>query len=214
MKLIDVVRIIIKAIYDQVTNCLRYNLHCMDPPCITSGMLDRFGLHNYSSKMSFWKAVEEIIEKYNNVELFKSRFGLFRLAFHHDIEEVYRISGTDVYIDVLDCDIVKCDITPRSHVLRVYLEGMYGNRITLRINIIMLIKMAIYENPYFRECLEGFVQNPFQQQTITTLLQCILAILYKHKSIFDMLFVKRPKDVNEVLKKSSLLRRYLSTSEQ
>jgi len=214
VKIADVVKVVIRAIYDQVMNCVKFDLHCLDPPCLTSGMLDSYGLHNYSTKMNFWKTVEEIARKYNNIELFKSKFGLFRLVFHHTIEEVYRVDGTSIYVDMLDCDIVKCSTTPRSHILRIYLEGVYGDRVILRINVVTLAKMAIYENPYFKDCLENFTQNPFQQQSVFTLTQCVLVILYRHKSIFDLLFVKRPKDVSEIIKRSPLVKKYVGVPEQ
>jgi len=214
VKIADVVKVVIRAIYDQVMNCVKFDLHCLDPPCLTSGMLDSYRLHNYSTKMNFWKTVEEIARKYNNIELFKSKFGLFRLVFHHTIEEVYRVDGTSVYVDMLDCDIVKCSTTPRSHALRIYLEGVYGDRVILRINVVTLAKMAIYENPYFKDCLENFAQNPFQQQSVFTLVQCVLVILYRHKSIFDLLFVKRPKDVSEIIKRSPLVKKYVGVPEQ
>uniref|UniRef100_A0A7J2U3V5 Uncharacterized protein n=1 Tax=Ignisphaera aggregans TaxID=334771 RepID=A0A7J2U3V5_9CREN len=213
VKIAEAVEIIIRGVYDQVMNCVRHDLHCLDPPCLTSGMLDLYKIHNYSTKINFWKAVEEIVRRYNNVELFKSRFGLFRLVFHHGIEEVYRVNGANIYVDVLDCDTAKCSVTPRSHVLRIYLEGVYNNRVILRMNIVTLIKIAIYENPYFRDCVENFAQNPFEQQTVFSLAQCTLAILFKHKSIFDLLFTKMPKDINEIVKRSPILKKYIGVGE-
>lgn len=208
MKVADAVKIIVKGFYDQVMNCVKYNLRCLDPPCLTSGMLDAYGIHNYSAKTSFWRVVENIVDRYNGVEIFRSRFGSFKIALHHDIEETYRIENTNIYIDLLDCDIGNCSITPRSHVLRIYLEGAYSNRVVLRINVVTLAKLAIFENPYFKDCLETFASDPFSPASINTLAKCIAATLYKHQSIYDILFAKKPKSVVDIVKQSPLIRRF------
>ncbi|MEM1526780.1 MAG: hypothetical protein QW775_03580 [Ignisphaera sp.] len=209
MKVLDVVKIIINSTYVQTLNCIRYDLHCLDPPSVTSGMLDRYGIETYAKKLSFWKTVDIIISKYNNIALFKGRFGVFELSLNHDIEEVYKVENSDIYVDSLDCNYLNCVATPRSHTLRIYLEGMYGERVILRINIVTLLKLAIVENPYFRECLDEFVVNPLSLETITRLANCALGILSKHKSIYELLFSKHAKNATDVLKHSPFLKKYL-----
>ncbi|MCI4436010.1 MAG: hypothetical protein JHC33_04275 [Ignisphaera sp.] len=208
MRFDEVVKIIIRATFDQVMNCLRYNLYCLDPPTITSGMLDAYGIHNYVTKTSFWKTVEEMVKKYNNTVLFKGEFGAFRFVFSHVIEEVYKVEGTDIYVDVLDCSNIKCDVVPRSHALYVYIEGEYNNRVILRLNVVTLLKLAIYENPYFRDCLEQFVQDPFSMDKIVEIAQCSYSILTKHRSIFDAIFGQRHKDLEHIIRRSPLLKKY------
>jgi len=210
MKVLDVVKLIIRATYDQVMNCIRYYLHCLDPPSTTSGMLDRYGLDTYAKKLSFWKTVDNIISKYNNVELFKGKFGDFRLVMVHAIEEAYKVENSDIYIDPLDCSYIKCTATPRSHTLRIYLEGIYSERVILRINIVTLLKLAITENPYFRECFEEFVENPTSTEVIMKLANCSLSVLSKHKSLYEILFNKHTKNVLDILKRSPIARRYIS----
>jgi len=209
VKIPDVAKIIIKGFYDQVMNCVKYNLHCLDPPCLTAGMLDQYGISNYSAKTSFWKAVDNIISKYNGVEIFRSRFGSFKLVFYHNIEEIYRIENSNIYVDVLDCDIVECDITPRSHVLRIYLEGEYSNRVVLRINVVTLAKLAVFENPYFKDCLELFAIDPFSLSSIISLTKCIAVTLHRHQSIFSILFNRKPKDVVDIVKRSPLIKKFV-----
>lgn len=210
MRLSDVVRIIVRATYDQVLNCVRYDLHCLDPPILTSGMLDHYGFNNYAKKLSFWKTVDIVISKYNGIVLFKGRFGLFKLILSHDIEEVYRVENSNIYLDALDCNYLRCITTPRSHTLRVYLEGTYGERTILRINIVMLLKIAVMENPYFRECLEEFASNPLIVETILRMANCAMSVITRHRSIYELLFDRHTKDVLDVLKHSPLLRKYLS----
>lgn len=209
MKTSDVARIIIKAVYDQVLNCIRYDLHCLDPPCITSGMLEKYGFNSYVRKMSFWRSIDEIAARFNNIVVFKGKFGLFKLILSHDVEEVYRIEDGDVYVDVLDCNYIKCSITPRSHVLRIYLEGVYGGRVILRINLVTLLKMAIAENPYFRECLDKFVGNPLEPRSILYVAQCALSIITRHRSIYKLLFDKRSANTLDILRHSPILREYI-----
>lgn len=209
MKLTNVIKLVIRLIYDQVLNCIRYDLHCLDPPIVTSGMLDKYGLDNYAKKLSFWKTVETIVSKYNGIILFKGKFGLFKLVLNHNVEEVHRIEGSDVYIDSLDCNYVKCTITPRSHTLRIYLEGVYGERVILRMNIITLLKIAIAENPYFRECLDEFVADPLEYKAIMRISNCALSIITKHKNIYDILFNKHARDITDILKYSSILKKYI-----
>ncbi|MEM1645602.1 MAG: hypothetical protein QXL96_07020 [Ignisphaera sp.] len=209
MKVLDAVKIIISSTYAQTLNCIRYDLHCLDPPSITSGMLDRYGIETYAKKLSFWKIVDTIISRYNNLTLFKGRFGVFKLVLNHDIEEVFKVENSDIYVDSLDCNYLSCVATPRSHTLRIYLEGMYGERVILRMNIVTLLKLAIVENPYFRECLDEFVANPLSIETITRLANCSLGILAKHKSIYELLFSKHTKNAKDILKYSPLLKKYL-----
>lgn len=214
VKLSDVLMIVIRSTYDQVLNCLRYDLHCMDPPILTSGMLDRYGLNNYAKKISFWKSIDNIISRYNEVILYKSRFGLFKIILSHCVEEVYKIENSDVYIDTLDCNYAKCATIPRSHVLRVYLEGYYNERIILRINIITLLKLAVSENPYFRECLEDFVSNPLSFQSTTKIMNCSLSIIEKHRNLYDLLFNKQTKDILDIVRHSPIVKKYLETIEK
>jgi hypothetical protein len=209
MKILDVAKIIIRTTYDQVMNCVRYYLHCLDPPSTTSGMLDRYGLDTYAKKLSFWRSVDTIISKYNNVKLFKGKFGDFKLVMVHAIEEVYKVENSDIYVDPLDCNYLKCVATPRSHTLRIYLEGVYSERVILRINIVTLLKIAISENPYFRECLEEFVENPVSVDVIMKLANCSLSVLSKHRSIYEMLFNKHAKNVLDVLKHSPIVWKYI-----
>lgn len=209
MKLIDAVRIIIHATYSQTLNCIKYNLHCLDPPSVVSGMLDHYGLDNYTKKLSFWKAVDTIVSKYNGVVIFKSRFGLFKLVINHSIEEVYRVENSDIYLDILDCSYMKCVATPRSHTLRIYLEGEYSKRVILRMNIITLLKIAIYENPYFRECLEEFVADPLSPKAMLKIANCAMDVVARHRNIYGLLFSRHAKDAVEALRYSPLLKKYL-----
>ncbi|MEL9940876.1 MAG: hypothetical protein QXH86_07670 [Ignisphaera sp.] len=208
MKVSDVVKIAARGVYDQTINCVKYNLRCLDPPCLTSGMLDSYGLHNYSAKTSFWRAVENIISKYNGVEIYRSKFGSFKLFLHHGIEEAYRIENTNIYVDALDCDLVNCGITPRSHVLRVYLEGAYSDRVVLKINVVTMAKIAISENPYFKDCLEVFASDPLSPASILTLTKCIAATLYRHQRIYEILFAKKPRSAMDIIRQSPLIRRF------
>ncbi|MEM1720626.1 MAG: hypothetical protein QXD57_03055 [Ignisphaera sp.] len=214
MKMLDAIIIIIQSIYEQVLNCLRYDLHCMDPPIITSGLLDKYGIDKYPKKLSFWKIIDYIISRYNEVVIFRSRFGLFKLYLSHDIEEIYRIENSDIYVDALDCNYIKCTMVPRSHVLRIYLEGMYNERVVLRINIVTLLKLAIVENPYFRECLEDFVSDPMSLTSIMKIVNCSTSIIMKHKNIYNLLFNKHLKTALDVIKYSPLLRKYIEFNGQ
>uniref|UniRef100_A0A7C5XGK1 Uncharacterized protein n=1 Tax=Ignisphaera aggregans TaxID=334771 RepID=A0A7C5XGK1_9CREN len=212
MKVYDAITLIIKAVNDQVSNCLRYNLNCLDPPCITSGQLDSYGLKSYSSKASFWRAIESIVSKYNGVVVFRGRFGVFKLLIVHSIEESYRIENTSIYVDSLDCEYVNCSIVPKTHSLRIYLEGSYSDRVIFRMNIITLLKLAISENPYFRECLERFSEEPFKESNIIHIASCSLGVLSKHRIIYDILFNRYPKNIIEVLRHIPVLRNILIPS--
>lgn len=206
--------IIVKAICDQVSNCLRYNLNCLDPPCITSGQLDVYGLKNYSTKASFWRNVDLIASKYNGITIFRGRFGVFKLFLNHGIENAYKIENTSVYVDPLDCEYVSCVGIPKTHSLRVYLEGSYSDRVILRINIVTLLKLAVIENPYFRDCLERFAEDPFNEKSLIHIASCSLSVLSKHRSIYDILFNRYPKSISDALKRIPILRSYVKTSEE
>jgi len=210
MKIQEAIGIIIRSTYDQVLNCLRYELHCLDPPSVTSGMLDKYGVESYAKKLSFWRTVDNIISRYDNTVLFKGKFGVFRLAIVHEIEEVYRVENEDIYVDPLDCDYLSCSATPRSHSLRIYLEGVYSERVILRINIITLLKMAVAEAPYYRECLEEFVEDPLSLGKVLKLANCSLSVLTRHRAIYDILFNKKPGSGLDILRHSPILRRYVS----
>lgn len=211
MKIDEVMVIVVRAVSDQVSNCLRYNLNCLDPPCITSGQLDGYGLRNYSSKASFWRAVDSIVSRYNGITVFRGRFGVFKLLLVHSIEEVYRVENTPIYVDSLDCEYVNCTTVPKTHSLRIYLEGSYSNRVIFRMNIVTLLKLAIAENPYFKECLERFAENPFDRGRLIHIASCSLSVLSKHRSIYDVLFNRYPKDITEVLRRVPALRRIIET---
>lgn len=205
--------LVVKAINNQVSNCLRYNLNCLDPPCITSGQLDVYGLRNYSTKASFWRSIDSIASKYNGITIFKGRFGVFKLFLVHSIENAYKIENTSIYVDPLDCEYVNCIGVPKIHSLRLYLEGSYSNRVILRMNIVTLLKLAITENPYFKECLERFAEEPFNEKRIVHIAGCSLGILSKHRSIYDILFNRYPKSISDALRRIPILKGFASTSE-
>lgn len=214
LKLNKIVAIVVKAIDNQVGNCLRYNLHCLDPPCITSGQLDSYGLKNYSAKASFWRAVDSVASRYNGVVIFRGRFGVFKLLLIHNIEEVYRIENTMVYVDPLDCEYLNCTAIPKTHSLRIYIEGSYSNRVIFRMNIVTLLKLAITENPYFKDCLERFAEKPFSEENILHIASCSLGVLSKHRSIYDILFNRYPRNIAEALRHIPILRSIVKTSEE
>ncbi|ADM28610.1 hypothetical protein Igag_1813 [Ignisphaera aggregans DSM 17230] len=207
MNIKNIVQIIIRGIYDQTMNCITYDLHCLDPPSLTSGMLDFYGIKSFSSKNSFWKNIDIFIGRYNNSIIYRGRFGEFKIVLDHSIDEIFRIENTNIYVDALDCESLNCKPVPRSHILRVYLEGRYSNRIILKINIVTLLRMAINENPYFGKCLEEFIQNPFEVKNILHIASCSMLVLSKHRSIYDILFNRTPKNIAEILRHSPLLRK-------
>ncbi len=206
MKLNEIVILLIKAITNQVDNCLKYNLNCLDPPCITSGQLNVYGLKNYSTKASFWRNIDSIASRYNGITIFKGRFGVFKLFLVHSIEEVYRVENTLIYVDPLDCEYVNCIAVPRTHSLRIYLEGSYSSRVILKVNIVTLLKLAITENPYFKECLERFAEEPFSKERVIHIASCSLSVLSKHRSIYDVVFNRYPKNISEVLRHIPILK--------
>lgn len=212
MELKKVVQYIVRGIRDQVNNCVDLNLHCLDPPSITSGLLDSYGLRSYSAKAGFWRGVDLLISRYSPLHIFKSRFGNFYLVLNHTIEEVYRVEGAEAYVDRLDCDYVECTTIPRSHVMRTYLEGYYDNRVVLRMNLVCVLKIALSENPYFRRCLDSFAENPFSPTSMCNIAKCVLALLYKHRTLYALLFRKELKSFAEVARFSPLLKRILSVA--
>ena len=201
----NVVRIIVCALRDQVRNCLKYGLRCLDPPVLTSGMLRRYGIKSDHTIVNFWHRVQTIVSRFEHLEIYRSRHMVFALYMQHSLEDAYKLVDLDIYVDPIDCEHRQCLVAPHSHVLRIYFVGNYSN-LNLKINVISLLKLVSVKEPRFLTCLDRLAQDPLSEDNIIRVSLCVLSILNKYRTFLARFIEKVPNTLTNLINLSPLLR--------
>ncbi len=209
MELKDVLRIVVRAVYEQSLTCIEHGLLCLDPPVLTSGMLKRYGIRSDHVILNFWKAVDRIITTHRTVPIYRSRYIDFEIQFQHRIEEVYKLSDLGMYVDPAECMERNCIAVPHAHVLKVYLEGKYGGYLALRLNVVTLIKIVSHYEPKFMLCLHDFSENPLSLDKLVKFAECVYSLFTRHRSMLQNLLDRLPESFEGFLNLSPLLRHAL-----
>ncbi len=201
-----IANIIARAVRDQVKVCIEYDLKCIDPPALTSGMLKRYGIRSDHAIVGFWRKLVKVLSRCGRVRIYQSKYMAFDLVFIHSVEDVYRLVDEDAYVDPIDCEHRRCVVAPHSHTLRIYLEGMYGTRLDLKLNLISVLRIVLAREPRFVYCLDKYVQSPISSESIVKMAMCILSLATKYRNALVRVLDKVPSNIETLAMLSPVLR--------
>jgi len=206
MNINEVLKMVIRSLVDQAKACIEYDLKCIDPPVLTSGMLRYYGIHSDHTIASFWKTLDKLIAMYKDLELYRSKYMNFKFVLQHRVDDAYRIANTNIYVDPIDCSTRKCVVAPHTHVLKIYIKGFYEDKAIVELNVIGILKIVLHYEPILIECLSKFVENPFSTNSVLKLVNCIYNIVLRHREVLSELLDTIPTSLDSFIKRSPLLR--------
>ena len=202
-------KIVARGVADQALKCVEYGLRCLDPPALTSGMLKRYGVHSEHTILSFWRALDRILEKVRNLTIYKSKYMDFNLVLTHSLEDVYLVKDLGIYVDPVDCEDRECVAVPHTHVLKIYLVGSYEGTPRIRINVVNLLSIVIAREPEFRKCLENLVEDPTSVRRVVEIARCVYILLRKYNNVLARLMDRVPDRFSSFVNISPFLRSVL-----
>lgn len=204
---------LVKAAEKLVEACTNYNLDCRDPPLATTRLLYSMGYSQYLIR-SMWKALQS---SPGTPVLYKYRNATFNLMVKTSIEAVCSISynGLIIPLDAMDAIKIKrgghlCHFTPRSHTVRIYLNGNVLEHVEIRINIIRLLTLMARDYGLERTfSLLDSLTNVIWRRGSGELESFLLEALHNegYRRILSFILPYVPKTPEEIYKVSPALRR-------
>jgi len=211
MDVVTLLKVVARGVVDQSIKCAEVHAKCIDPPALTSGMLRKYGMHSEHTILNFWRSLDRLLSRGGRVSIYRSRHMDFCLLLLHRMEEVYYAQDIDMYVDPLDCDTHQCTSAPHTHTLKVYIEGRYGDRTEISLNVVHVLSIAIAREPSFRKCLEDFAENPLSIPKLLKISRCIHDMMKKNRGVLEKILEKVPDDLHSFLNLSPLLRRIVKS---
>ena len=202
-------KIVARGVVDQALKCVEYGLRCLDPPALTSGMLKRYGVHSEHTILSFWRALDRVLERNRSLSIYRSKYMDFSLLLMHSLEDVYLVKDLGIYVDPVDCEGRECVAVPHTHVLRIYLEGSYEGTPRLKINIVNLLAIVIAREPSFRSCLERLAEDPTSVRNVVEIARCVYGLLRKYDKVLARIMDRVPDKFSSFVNISPFLRSVL-----
>jgi len=213
----DYLYLILRGIDNQCVTCARFNLWCIDPPALTSGMIKRFaGLSDHAIE-TFWKFVDSTLRPKLPIKIFKIDDVIFLLAMEHMKTHIRYSRKYNVYLDDIDCFInedLECIEVPISHVMKVYLVGSYGEEVKIKLNVVFILKTLYKYSPRLYNNLMNSIKSLIYNGTssISDLISCIIKILMRYRGILRELVGPLPLNKKAILNSSPVLRKLLYSS--
>ncbi len=207
MDVVTLIKMVARGIVDQSVKCVEVGAKCIDPPSLTSGMLRRYGLHSEHTILNFWRNLDKLISRFGRICIYRSRHMDFYLTMLHRLEEVYYAHDIDMYVDPLDCEEHECTSAPHTHTLKVYIEGRYGDRTEISLNLVYLLSIAIARDREFKRCLEDFASNPTSVPSIVRIARCVHRLMMENRGVLERILEKVPEDIGSFFNLSPVLRR-------
>jgi len=185
----DYVKLIIKGIERQTLLCTKHNLWCIDPPALTSGMIRSMYKMSDHAIENFWRYVEEYLVSKTPIEIFKINGIKVLITLQHMKTHVEFSKRYGIYLDELDCYVcrggLECIKVPSTHVLKIYIIGIYNDELRFKLNAIYVLKILRKVEPKsFNElmkALRNIVDESFLY--LGNLLKVVTTTINRHKGI-------------------------------
>ncbi|MEB3807069.1 MAG: hypothetical protein GSR73_06105 [Desulfurococcales archaeon] len=202
-----------------VKACLDLGLECRDPPIASTALLYSLGHTQYEVR-SLWSR----LSKRNSVKatIYKYEDSRFYAELSHEIETIYTLDygGLSIPVDRLDAERLRrkhctCNISPHSHTVRVYIKGNLSQHVSISVNAVrILVLLGEYLGYNVVDNLLDSLLRLVWRNELAGLKENIAVFFKQHKyaSVLSIILPYVPRDEEDLLKVSPLLRRLTAHS--
>jgi hypothetical protein len=201
------IEMITRSAFKVAECCARLNIHCRDPPAVTTSTLYGLGYNQYQVR-SFWEWARESSPM--EATLYQSRGALFRIVAIHStgaLREYPCSDGIKIPLDELDSRRLYYEYAPNAHKLYIYVEGGYGG-VGLKVNVERLMSiLARVDETLLNTLANAIVKEAWGRTSESDLEEHVWALINKWRDALSMILPSVPHNRESMTKYMPLLRR-------